>query len=162
TQIVGKTFEMNDRVHTVIGVLPPIPQYPNENDVYMPTSACPTRSSAQVIGNRDFRMMRVFARVKPEVSFEHCRRDLAGVAHGLETDYPKSYTNKMGYSTAATPLSEELTRNARPMLLILLAAAAFVLLIACANVANLTLARMARREREFTVRTALGAGSGRL
>ena len=160
--VVGKTFEMNDRVHTVIGVLPPIPQYPDENDVYMPTSACPTRSSARVIGNRDFRMMRVFARMKPEMSLEHCRRDLAGVAHAVESDHPKSYTSSMGYGVAATSLSEELTRDARPTLIILLAAAAFVLLIACANVANLTLARMARRERELVVRTALGAGNGRL
>jgi len=50
--IAGRTFEMNDRVHTVIGVLPPVPQYPNENDVYMPTSACPFRSSQAMIANR--------------------------------------------------------------------------------------------------------------
>jgi len=65
--IVGKTFQMNDRVHTVIGVLPPVPQYPNENDVYMPTSACPFRSSARMIGNRRGRMMSLFGRLKPGV-----------------------------------------------------------------------------------------------
>src|SRR6201984_2125345 len=64
-QIVGKTFEMNDKVHTVVGVLPPVPQYPNENDVYMPTSACPFSSSPQAIGNRGGRMMRASGRVQP-------------------------------------------------------------------------------------------------
>src|SRR6516164_3369997 len=59
--IVGKVFQMNNRPHTVLGVLPPIPQYPSEADVYMPTSQCPTRSSAAFIGNRTSRMMTAFA-----------------------------------------------------------------------------------------------------
>ena len=161
-QIVGKTFEMNDRVHTVIGVLPPIPQYPNENDVYMPTSACPFRSSARMIGNRDAHMMSVFARMKPGVTVEQSRADLAPIARQLETEYPKSYTKALGYQINSLGLKDELTRNARTMLLLLLGAAAFVLIIACANVANLILSRMARRERELVIRTAMGAGSGRL
>ncbi len=74
--IVGKVFKMNDRPHTVIGVLPPIPQYPNENDVYMPTSACPTRSSEGFIANRNARMMSVFGRLKPDVPVEQAQADL--------------------------------------------------------------------------------------
>jgi putative ABC transport system permease protein len=161
-RVVGKTFEMNDRVHTVVGVLPPIPQYPNENDVYMPVSACPFRSSQRMIGNRDARMMSVFGRLKPEATLEHCHADLSVIARRLEHDYPKSYTKGMGYGIASSALRSELTHHAQPMLLLLLGAAAFVLLIACANVANLILARMARRERELTIRTAVGAGAGRL
>lgn len=65
--VVGKTFMMNDRIHTVVGVLPPMPQYPDENDVYMPTTACPFRSSKAMIANRSSRMMRVFGRLKPAV-----------------------------------------------------------------------------------------------
>ena len=160
--VVGKTFEMNDRVHTVVGVLPPIPQYPNENDVYMPVSACPFRSSQRMIGNRDARMMSVFGRLKPGTTLEQCHADLSVIARRLEHDYPKSYTKGMGYGISSTALRSELTHHARPMLLLLLGAAAFVLLIACANVANLILARMARRERELTIRTAVGAGAGRL
>ena len=161
-KIVGKTFEMNDRVHTVVGVLPQVPQYPNENDVYMPTVACPSRSSKGMIEGRDKRMMSVFGRMKPGVTAEHCKADLGLIASRLEQAYPASYTKAMGYTASSAPLREELTHGARPMLLILLGAAGCVLLIACANVANLTLSRMSGRERELVVRSALGAGKGRL
>ncbi len=158
--IVGKTFEMNDKVHTVVGVLPPLPQYPAETDVYMPTSACPFRSS--IIDNRDARMMEAFGRLRPGVSLAQANADFSTIAGRLKSEYPKSYPDNIGYAARTMPLQEELTREARPTLLMLLAAAAFVLLIACANVANLVLARMSRRERELALRTALGAGQTRI
>lgn len=63
--ILGRTFEMNDRVHTVVGVLPPLPEYPDANDVYMPTTSCPFRSAPTMIANREGRMLTGYARLKP-------------------------------------------------------------------------------------------------
>ena len=64
-KIVGQVFRMNDRPHTVVGVLPPVPQYPLEVDVYMPTSACPFRSRQQLIDNRQGRMVTALGRIRP-------------------------------------------------------------------------------------------------
>ncbi|MFY9609667.1 MAG: ABC transporter permease [Blastocatellia bacterium] len=162
SNIIGRVFTMNDRPHTVIGVLPPIPQYPVESDVYMPTVACPTRSSDRFIANRNFRMMSVFGRLKPEASVEQAKADLSLIASNLQKEYPDSYPESRGYDATAALLKEELIRDGKPTFLILLATAGLVLLIACANVANLTLARLMRREREMAIRAALGAGKGRL
>jgi putative ABC transport system permease protein len=160
--IVGTVFQMNNRPHTVIGVLPPIPQYPVENDVYMPTSQCPTRSSQRFIANRRARMMTAFARLKPGVPLEQAQADLATIASRLEREYPDAYPKAAGYGVSVAPLQEDLTRQARTTFLVLLGAAGFVLLIACANVANLLLARLLKLERELAIRAALGAGKARL
>ncbi|HKP10825.1 MAG TPA: ABC transporter permease, partial [Blastocatellia bacterium] len=160
--IIGRVFRMNDKPHTVVGVLPPIPQYPSESDVYMPTVACPTRSSDRFIANRTFRMMNVFGRLKPGVTVEQAQADLSAIAGNLQRAYPDAYPENRGYVATLAPLQEELTRQAKPTFLILLGTAGLVLLIACANVANLTLARLMQREREMAIRAAMGAGRGRL
>src|SRR5437868_4211528 len=160
--IVGRVFRMNDKPHTVVGVLPEIPQYPSESDVYMPTVACPTRSSERFIANRTFRMMNVFGKLKAGVTVEQAGAELAGIASNLQRTYPDAYPENRGYAATLAPLQEELTRRAEPTFLILLGTAGLVLLIACANVANLTLARLMQREREMAIRAAMGAGGGRL
>ncbi|MGA2421014.1 MAG: ABC transporter permease [Candidatus Acidiferrum sp.] len=160
--VVGKTFRMNDKLHTVIGILPPFPQYPKHNDVYMPSSACPFRSDPDLIANRQGHMLRLFGRMKPGIAPAQAEADLSTVAAAMQRTYPKDYVQDAPRHVQVTPLKTELTRDARPTMLFLLAAAGFVLLIACANVANLNLARMVRREREMGLRTAMGAGRVRL
>jgi putative ABC transport system permease protein len=159
--IVGKVFRMNDKPHTVVGVLPPVPQYPLDVDVYMPSSACPFRSARTTIDARQGRMLTAFARVRPEVTLSKSQADLDIAASQLVKMYPDDYPGS-GFRAIEIPLKQELTRNFKPTLWILLGTAAFVLLIVCASIANLLLARMVRREREISVRAALGATRARL
>jgi predicted permease len=156
-KIVGRAFEMNDRVHTVVGVLPPLPEYPEANDVYMPTTSCPSRSSEKMIADRDMRMMTGFARLKPGVTAAQARADLAAIQNRLASAYPKSYPASAGTAALVTPVEQELTHAARPTFLTLLGAAGLVLLLACANLANLALSRQMRRSREMAIRMATGA-----
>ncbi|MEP6915106.1 MAG: ABC transporter permease [Acidobacteriota bacterium] len=160
--VVGRIFQMNDRPHQVVGILPPVPQYPKAVDVYMPTSACPFRGAPEAASDRRMRMMMAFARVKPGVTLEKARADLAVVAAGLQAGYPQVYKETDGYRVTATPLQEELTRSFKTTLFVLLGTAGFVLLIVCASVANLTLARIVGRQREMAIRGVLGASRVRL
>ena len=163
--IVGQVFEMNDKPHTVVGILPSVPQYPRYNDVYMPTVACPFRGRAQLTiheNRRAFSALTAFGRVKDGRSMEDVGVEMATVAGRFAQDHPTVYAPELEFGTFTVPLFEELTRNARPMLMILLATSGLVLLTACANVANLMVSRMMRREREFAVRAAMGAGRSRL
>jgi predicted permease len=160
--IVGKTFTMNDRVHEVVGVLSPMPQYPGVNDVFMPTVACPFRNGPHWSQTRTARGLNVFGRLRPGTTLALAQKDLAQVAERLHSAYPDAYPKGDGYATTAAQLRDELTRSARPTLIVLLATTLFLLVIVCANVANLTMARLVRREREMAVRTALGATRLRL
>jgi predicted permease len=155
--ILGRSFELNDRVHTVVGVLPPLPDYPDANDLYMPTTSCPFRSSKEMISNRDSHMMEVYARLKPGVTIEQASSDLQTIADRLQMEYPKSYPANSGYTVAPIPAERELTHAARPAFLTLLGASGLVLLLACANLANLALSRQLRRSREMAIRIATGA-----
>ncbi len=122
--IVGQVFQMNDRPHTVVGVLPPVPIYPQESDVYMPTSACPFRARGEEhIAEtwKSFSNLRVFGRLKPGVTIEAASAHVATVAQrSSRATTPRRIATRAGSGAAALGLLGELTRNARPMLLILL------------------------------------------
>ena len=109
-----------------------------------------------------FRGLTAFGRLGPDVSADAFASELSTVASRLQQDFPEVYPVDSGYTAVTVPLQEELTRQARSRLLILLGTTGLVLLITCANVANLTLARNIRRERELAVRAALGAGTRRI
>jgi len=160
--VIGRDFTMNDKIHTVVGVLPPFPQYPDRNDVYMPSVACPFRSNAALIANRNGRMISLFGRLRPTVTARKAEADLSNVTASMQEEFPAFYPSSAKVSAEARPLRDALTREARPTILLLLIAAGFVLVISCASVANLNLARMVRRDRELAVRTAMGAGRARL
>ncbi len=161
--VVGRKVEMNDRLHTVIGVLPPAPlAYPNEDDVYMPVSSCPFRSGAHWRDDRQARGLAVFGRLREGVTVRQALADLQTIASRLQAVHPAAHRDGATLYVDAIALREELTREARPTFLLLIGTAALVLLIACANVANLMLGALVRRDRELALRSALGAGRRRL
>jgi putative ABC transport system permease protein len=166
--IVGQVFEMNDRPHRVIGVLPNVPHYPQENDVYMPVLACPFRAAGErqmAQNRRAFGGLNVFGRLKEGATPEQAASTVGAICHNFTQDnaYKQVYRPETsGFRATTIPVREALTTGARQLLLILLGITGLVLLIACANVANLTLARMLGRDRELAMRAALGAGRGRL
>jgi len=160
--VIGTTFTMNDRIHTVIGVLPPLPTYPDANDIWMPAGACPFRSAPAMMHMRDGRMLEGFALLEPGVTLDGVNGQLALLDARLHVAYPGAYPADAKLGIAATSLHDELTRSSRPLLYMLLATAAFVLLVAGANFANLLLARQLRRAPEIALRLALGSGNRQL
>src|SRR5258706_14921912 len=127
----------------------------------MPASARPFRSRPSTMETREARMLAAFARVKPGVALTQAQADLAAIVVRLREQYPDAYPKDADSRTVASPVHEEMVRQARPTFLVLLGTVALVLLIACANVANLSLARLSDRGRELAVLAAPGPGRPR-
>ncbi len=159
--IIGTTVEMNDRVHTIVGVLPPLPPWPDANEVFMPASACPFRSAPAMLAQRDMRMVGAIGRLRPGASVAQATAELGTLARGFAKAYPAAYP-EAGFTAVAVSAAGLMAGQARTPFLVLLGATFFVLLLVCANIATLMLARLRARARELAVRAALGASRRRL
>jgi putative ABC transport system permease protein len=160
--VVGKSLRIGGKAVPVVGVLQAAPAFPQPMAALMNMVNSEHHVSATMVTGRTHRMTEMIARLAPSATVAQARGEVADITRKVHADFPEAYDPGSGYQVTLTPFQEVLGHKARLTLFLLMGAAAFVLVIACANVTNLTLMRGVRREHELVVRAALGAGTQRL
>jgi putative ABC transport system permease protein len=164
--VIGKSVRLDSalgaRTATIVGVLEPSVPYPAETEIIGNVVTSPHHLSATMVTGRVHRMTELFGRLAPGATLDQARAELKTVYGSMVKEHSEAYSPKANFQIEARLFHDQITSNARTVLLVLLAASALVFIIACSNVANLILARTVRREGELAIRAALGASAGTL
>src|ERR1700739_1451183 len=160
--VIGKQIRLGERSATIVGVLEPSVPYPAETEIIANVVTSPHHLSATMVTGRVHRMTELFGRLAPGVTLESANAELRTVHGAMVSQHPEAYSPRAEFGISAVRLRDQVTAQAKTILLVLLAASILVFVIACSNAANLILARTVRREGELAIRAALGATTSSL
>lgn len=160
--IIGKTVTLGGKGVQIVGVVQSAPAFPRPMDAILNMVMSEHHTSALMVQGRSHRMTEMIARLAPGATFEQANAEVQTIHSRVVKEFPQDYDPGSEYKVTVIPFQQVLGEKARLTLWLLMGAAAFVMIISAANVANLTLMRSVRRESELVIRAALGAGSRRL